>query len=145
MEVPRGQEWIGIAMSFSDYWENKILDHIFGKAAYAAPAHIYVAASTADPGESGSGLAEPSSGNYARVETDPADWTTATDGQIENAAAITFPTPTADWGAITHVALFDAATGGNFLARGQLPTVQNTYSGGAPLELSAGGLAVMLD
>ncbi|NLH41306.1 MAG: hypothetical protein GX448_05655 [Planctomycetes bacterium] len=132
-------------MSFSDYWENKILDHIFGKAAYTAPTHIYVAASTADPGESGSGLSEPAGGNYARVETDPADWTAAADGQIENAAAITFPTPTADWGAITHVALFDAATGGHFLARGQLPTVQNIYSGGGPLELSAGGLAVTLD
>jgi len=132
-------------MSFSDYWENTILDHIFGKAAYTAPAHIYVAASLADPGESGTGLTEPSDGNYIRVETDPADWSTAVDGQIENAAAIVFSTPTADWGVITHVALFDAATDGNFLARGELPTVQNIYFGGAPLELSAGGLAVTLD
>jgi len=132
-------------MSFSDYWENTILDHIFGKATYTAPTHVYVAASLADPGESGTGLTEPSGGNYARVETDPADWSIAVDGQIENAAAIVFPTPTADWGVITHVALFDAATDGNFLARGELPTVQNIYFGGAPLELSAGGLAVTLD
>ncbi len=132
-------------MSFSDYWESKILDHIFGKAAYTAPTHIYVAASLADPGDSGTGLVEPPGGNYARVETDPADWTAATDGQIENTAAFVFPTPTADWGVITHVALFDAATGGNFLARGQLPTVQNIYFGGAPLEVSAGGLAISLD
>jgi len=132
-------------MSFSDYLEDTILDHIFGKAAYTAPAHIYVAASLADPGESGTGLAEPSGGNYARVETDPADWSTAVDGQIENTSAIVFTTPTADWGVITHVALFDAATDGNFLARGELPTVQNIYFGGAPLELSAGGLAVTLD
>ena len=145
MEIPRGQERVGTTMSFSDYWENKILDHIFGKAAYAAPAHIYVAASLADPGDSGNELAEPANGNYARVKTDPADWNAAIDGQIENAAAFVFPTPTADWGVITHVALFDAATGGNFLAGGQLPTVQNIYFGGAPLEISAGGLAVTLD
>lgn len=132
-------------MSFSDYWEDKILDHIFGKAAYTAPAHIYVAASLADPGESGTELAEPSGGSYTRVETDPVDWSAAAEGQIENTATIVFPTPTADWGVITHIALFDAATGGNFLARGQLPTVQNIYYGGAPLEVSASGLAVTLD
>lgn len=132
-------------MSFSDYWENKILDHIFGKAVYTAPAHIYVALSMADPGESGSGLQEPSGGNYGRVETDPADWSTAADGAIENAAAILFPTPTADWGAMTHAALYDAATGGNFLACGELPSVLNVYATSPAPELAAGDLVVTLD
>ncbi len=145
MEVPRGQEWIGIAMSFSDYWENRILDHIFGKAAYTAPSHIYVALSRADPGELGSGVQEPSSGNYSRVETDPADWSAAAAGAIENAAAITFPTPTADWGGMTHAALYDAATGGNLLACGELPSVLNVYATSPAPELAAGKLVVTLD
>lgn len=34
--------------SFSNYWENKILNHIFGKSGYTPPA-IYVGLSIADP------------------------------------------------------------------------------------------------
>ena len=44
--------------SFSNYWENKILNHIFGKSSYTPPA-IYVGLSTADPLDNASGLAEP--------------------------------------------------------------------------------------
>ena len=35
--------------------------------------------------------------------------------QISNAATITFPTPTANWGTITGIALYDASTAGNLL------------------------------
>jgi len=49
---------------FSNYWENKILDHIFGKGSYAPPT-IYVGLSTADPTDDGSGLAEPSGNAYS--------------------------------------------------------------------------------
>jgi hypothetical protein len=110
-------------MSFSRYWRNATLNHHFGKAAYTAPAHIFVALSTANPGVDGSGLAEPSGGSYAPVETDPADWDTATVDVLSNIAAVLFPTPTGAWGTITHVALKDAA-GGNVLASTPLSSPQ---------------------
>jgi hypothetical protein len=104
---------------FSDYWENKILDHIFGKGSYTPPT-IYVGLSTADPTDDGSGLAEPSGNAYARVQTSASDWNTASNGSLENASDIIFDQATGSWGTITHFALFDAATAGNLLAHGAL-------------------------
>jgi len=104
---------------FSDYWENKILDHIFGKGSYTPPV-IYVALSTADPTDDGSGFAEPSGNSYARLQTSASDWNAASSGSLDNASDITFGQATGSWGTITHFALFDAVTGGNMLAHGEL-------------------------
>ena len=104
---------------FSGYWENKILDHIFGKGSYTPPT-IYVGLSTADPTDDGSGLAEPSGNAYARAQTSTSDWNAASNGSLDNAGNITFDQATGSWGTITHFALFDAATAGNMLAHGAL-------------------------
>lgn len=104
---------------FSNYWEDKILNHIFDKDHYTPPT-IYVALSTADPLDDASGFAEPTGNAYARVETSASDWNTASGGFLDNANNIIFPKATGSWGTITHFALFDAATGGNMLAHGAL-------------------------
>ena len=104
---------------FSDYWENKILDHIFGKNNYTPPT-IYVALSTTDPLDDASGLAEPSGNGYARTQTSASDWNAASNGSLDNVSNITFTQATGNWGIITHFALFDAATTGNMLAHGVL-------------------------
>lgn len=104
---------------FSDYWENKILDHIFGIGSYTPPT-IYVGLSTADPIDDGSGLAEPSGNGYARTQTSASDWNAASNGSMDNSSDITFAQATGSWGTITHFALFDAATAGNMLAHGVL-------------------------
>lgn len=116
--------------SFSDYWEDKILDHIFGKDNYTPPT-IYVALSTADPLDNASGITEPVGNAYARVETSASDWNTASDGSLDNANDIIFPKATGSWGTITHFALFDAATNGNMLAYGALSqpkVVDNSFT-----------------
>jgi len=130
--------------SFSDYLENKILDHIFMKTAFSQPTNIYVALSTADPGEDGSGISEPSGNGYARVQTSGDDWNAAANGHIDNANDITFPEATGDWGTITHFALFDAATGGNMLAYGSL-SQSKTIGSGDTAKFKAGDLDVTLD
>ena len=107
-------------MSFANYWENEILDHIFDKGSYNAPANIYIGLSPADPGDDGSGLSEPSGGSYARVSTSPSDWNAASAGVITNASRVTFATSTAVWGTVTHICLFDALSGGNLLGSGVL-------------------------
>jgi hypothetical protein len=113
-------------VSKGNYLEKKLLDHVFGKAAFTAPANIYVAASTADPTEDGSGLAEPSGNNYSRVSTAAADWNAATlgAGTLTNANAINFPVASGSWGTITHVALYDASSGGNLLYKGAISPSQ---------------------
>jgi hypothetical protein len=93
--------------SFSDYLENKILDHIVGNAAFTAPTNIFVALSTADPLDTGLSIAEPFGSAYARVSTDDSDWDAASGGALDNGADITFVEASGAWGTITHFALFD--------------------------------------
>ena len=106
-------------MSFSNYLENKLLDHLFGKSVFTPPA-VYVALSTADPLDDGSGLAEPGVGSYARVLVLAANWNVAASGITDNNSSIIFPMATAPWGIITHVALIDALVAGNILGSGAL-------------------------
>ncbi len=129
--------------SFSNYWENEVLDHLFGKGAYTPPT-IYVALTAADPGEAGAGLSEPVGNGYARAQTAPSDWNTANGGLLDNAGEIEFDTPTDNWGTLTHFALFDAATAGNMLAYGTL-TNAKTVGSGDTVRFAAGELNVTLD
>jgi len=129
--------------SFSDHWENEILDHVFSKGSYTPPT-IYVGLSTADPLDNGSGLAEPSGNGYTRVQTSGASWTTASGGSLSNASDITFPQATGSWGTITHFALFDAASAGNMLAHGAL-SQSKTITSGDTAKFAAGDLDVTLD
>ncbi len=133
-------------MSFSDYLETKVLDHVFGKIAYTMPT-VYVGLSTADPLDDGSGLSEPVGGAYARVATTGATWNAAVAGapsSINNANALTFPQATASWGTVTHFALFDAATGGNLLGSGAL-TAAKAVASGDTVKFDIGQLSATLD
>ena len=123
-----------MAGSFSDYLENKLLDHVFGASSYSAPATIYFALSTADPTDDGSGIAEPSGNNYARksVTNDKDLWTDASGGALENEAAITFNTASGSWGTISHFAVFDESSGGNMLIHGDLTTPKAVGTGDTP-------------
>ena len=131
-------------MSKSDYLEKKLLDHTFGKAAYTAPANIFVGLSTADPGDDGATLAEPSGNNYSRVSTAAADWNAATlgAGTLTNANAINFPVASGSWGTITHVALFDASSGGNLLYKSSAISPSQAIGNANQLVISAGSLVV---
>jgi len=129
--------------SFSNYWENELLDHLFGKGSYTAPT-IYVGLSTTDPGDDGAGLSEPGGNGYARVQTAPADWNSAAAGSLANAGLIEFNEATGSWGTATHFALFDSASGGNLLAHGAL-TQAKTVTVGDTARFTAGDLNVTLD
>jgi hypothetical protein len=129
--------------SFSDHWEEEILDHLFGKGSYTPPT-IYIGLSTADPGDDATGLSEPSGNGYARVATASADWNAASGGALDNANAIEFGEASGSWGTVTHFALFDAASGGNMLAHGSL-TQSKTIASGDTARFSAGDLDVSLD
>ena len=129
--------------SLSNYWENEILDHVFGKGSYTPPT-IYVGLSTADPLDDATGLAEPSGNGYARVQTAGADWDAAVGGALDNANDITFPQATGSWGTVTHFALFDAASAGNMLAHGALDT-SKAVNNGDTVKFASGDLDVTLD
>lgn len=138
---------------FSDYLEQALLNHVFRGLAYSAPGTLYVALSTADPGEDGSGLAEPgtpgttpdATNNYNRVAMSTADWAldTAT-STISNTVTVTFPQATADWGNISHFAIIDAQSGGNVLMSNTISPAQNVVSGNT-LIFEVNALQVTLD
>lgn len=127
-------------MSFSDYFENTILDAIFRSGDYT----IYVGLSTADPGDDGANLAEPSGNGYTRVLTSTTDWAAASGGETLNAEAISFPAAEGSWGTITHFTLFDALTGGNLLASGVL-TASKEIGLDQIARFPAGDISITLD
>lgn len=132
-------------MSKSNYLENAVLDHIFGKGAYTVPT-IYVALWTATLTDASTGdtAGECSGGAYARVETAASDWDDAASGEIDNTSAITFPTATAAWGTVTHFALLDASTSGNILFHEALNASREVAEGATPT-FAIGSLVVTED
>lgn len=132
--------------SFGNYLENELLDHVWGAAAYTAPATLYLALSTADPTDDGSGIAEPSGGSYARlgVANNLTNWPGAVAGSKSNGTDMQFVTATASWGVISHMAIFDAASGGNMLAHAAL-TSSKTIDNGDTVIFETGNLTITLD
>jgi len=115
--------------SISDFLELELLDHVFGTA-YSVPTNIFIALSTADPLDTGAAIAEPSGNGYARKVHN--SWDAAAARLTENTGVITFAQASGAWGLITHYAIFDAITGGNFLAHGSLAVSKNVVNGNTP-------------
>lgn len=126
-------------MAMSDYLEKKLLDHVYGGSAFTQPSSWYVALFTSDPADDASGT-EVSGGGYQRTAYGPTV-TSGTSPQAENASDITFPQATADWGTVTHVAIFDAQTGGNMLDYGPLTQSVDVQKDGV-FKILAGDLTV---
>jgi len=125
---------------FSDYYENKVIDHMLRNQAFTPPATVYVGLYTAAPTDAGGGT-EVSGGSYARQAVTLA---AASAGSTQNSADITFPTATADWGTIVAAGLFDAASAGNLLAWNNL-TASKTVSNGDTFKITAGSLTISVD
>jgi len=122
---------------FSDFMENKIIDHMLRNQAYTPPTTVYVALYTSDPTDADTGT-EVSGGSYARQA---AGLSAASGGASSNAADITFPQATADWGAITHIGLRDALTAGNLLMHSPLDA-SKTVNNGDTFKINTGDLDV---
>jgi hypothetical protein len=125
---------------FSDYYENKVIDHMLRNQAFTPPSTVYVGLYTAAPTDAGGGT-EVSGGSYARQAVTLA---AASAGATQNSADITFPTATADWGTIVAAGLFDASTAGNLLAWNNL-TASKTVNNGDTFKIVAGSLTISVD
>jgi hypothetical protein len=126
-------------MSFSNYLETEILDHVFGGNAYTAPSTLYLALFTAAPGETGGGT-ECTGTSYARQTIT----FTVSGNEASNSAAVEFPTAGSNWGTISHIGVFDALTSGNLLAYGAL-TASKTVESGDVFRVPSGDLDITLD
>ena len=128
-------------MSFSNFLETEILDHVFAGAAYTAPSTHYLALYTAAPGETGGGTEVTTSGTaYVRK----AVAFTTTGNTTSNSAAVEYPTATASFGTVTHVGVFDAATSGNLMAYAALSSSKAIATGDV-FRVPTGDLDITLD
>lgn len=119
-------------MHATNYLENKLIDQIFRGRAYTFPTSLWLALFTVSPSDAGGGT-EVSGGDYERFEL-PCDFSTfkstqgttadedssGTGGMTSNAIVIEYPTPSANWGTIVAIGIFDADTDGNMLFWGPL-------------------------
>lgn len=118
-------------MGFGTALKNELLDDVFSAAGTAPLANHFIALSTAPPLDDGSGVVEPVGGAYARVTVvnNGANWPIAVAGVKSSGADFTFPAATADWGLITHWAIYDALVAGNFVCWGTLQTSRTILNG----------------
>jgi hypothetical protein len=142
--------------AMSNFLENRLIDQIFRAQAAPTTSTLHVALYTAAPSDSGGGT-EVSGNNYSRasVTSSLANWagtqstgsttaSTGTGGATSNNNAITFATPSASWGTVTHFGIFDAASSGNLLFHGAL-TIAKTINSGDTVSFPAGSLSVTFD
>jgi hypothetical protein len=128
-------------MSFSNFLETEILDHVFAGAAYTAPTTLYLALFTAAPGETGGGTEVTTSGTAYARETVAF---TTTGNTTSNTASVEYSTATATFGTVTHVGVFDASTGGNLMAYATLSS-SKTIDTGDVFRVPTGDLDITLD
>jgi len=132
-----------MAVSFTNYGENKFMDALLRGQALGAPGTWYVGLSTTVPTEAGV-VTEPGGGWYARqaVAATLAAWagtqgagTTAvssgTSGTSSNNAQINYPNPTTAGAQISHWFLVDASSGGNVWLYGEI-----TDNAGTPITIT---------
>lgn len=153
--------------SMSDFLENKIIDWLLRAqaigitgataAAGTGPATVYIGLMTAADSDSSSGT-EVSGGSYARqaITSALANWagtqsagstttSSGTGGTTSNNNVVTFPAPSANWGTITHMGIFDAVSGGNLLFWAALTTPKTVNNGDPAPTFPAAALTLQID
>lgn len=110
-------------MSYSNYAENKILDHMLGTASWTAPTNVYIKLHTGDPGEDGTLNAS------AETTRKVATFAAASGGSAALSAAVEWATWSAGSETISHVSLWDDLTAGNCLGSGALSASKSLVNG----------------
>lgn len=128
-------------MSFSNTAETLVLNWLLTGGTAARPTAWHLALFTSNPAEDASGTEVTTVGTaYARQSAA----FTVTGNTASNTSAIEFPTATATYGTVSHVGVFDAATGGNLIAYAAL-TTSKAIDTGDVLRVPAGDLDITLD
>lgn len=131
-------------MAFTNYLEEQLLGHVFGLTTYTKPAGLFLALFTAAPGEAAGGTEVSTVGTAYARQPATFDVTPGNPSTAVNNAAIEYATATANYGTVTHVAIFDAATGGNMLSYAPL-SVAKTIGTGDVFRVPAANLTFTLD
>lgn len=144
---------IVISGGMTTYLGNKLLDWMWRGQTRTAPTNVYPALMKIT-GTSGSAGTEVTGGAYARpvIACSLAAWedtqnagggvaSSGTTNETETEAVTNWTTPTADWGNITAMEIYDALTSGNRLWWAALTSAKTILSG-QPVSVAAGGIKV---
>jgi hypothetical protein len=117
----------------SDYLEQQIFNHIFRNATFSKPTTIAIGLCGSPPADDGY-TELPNANSYARVPNVSGDalWSEhGVDGPGSNAAEISFPAASDDWGWVSGVIITDSATynDGNLLFHGALTAAKLVQNG----------------
>ena len=112
---------------------------MFTTSSVTRPTAWHIALYTAAPSDTGGGT-EVTGGAYARQSVA----FTVSGNTASNSASVEYPTATAGYGTVTHVGVFDAASGGNLIAYAAL-TTSKAIDTGDVFRLPAGDLDITLD
>jgi len=134
--------------SFSNYAENKTLDHAMGKASWTMPATVALALCTVVPTDSSTGesITEANYTGYARKVIAASALGSAASGEIKTSEALTFAECTSGSSTIIGYAVCDSSSkgAGNIIAWGTVTsTVISTTQ--TPATVASGGLVVTAD
>jgi len=137
-------------MAFSQYLADKILIWIKGTTFPTALSTVYISLHSGDPGTAGANnnvqLTITGSANRTSVATSTFSTVGAATGggfQITNNSSVQITTNAAGSATVTYFGVWDAVTGGNFLASGQLTTSVDVVAGDT-VQFNAGALAIRL-
>lgn len=100
-------------MSFTDARELALINNEYGAVAAGTRATKYAGLFSTAPADDGTGGVEISGGAYARQGQTNNTTNFPSANPKLNATAITFPTPTADWGIVRAMGWWDAVSAGN--------------------------------
>lgn len=132
-------------MSFTDYQEKLILQHVYGNVSWTPPSVYYFGLSTAAIGDDGTGLAEPSDVNYARVGVANGTFSFLySANQITNGTVVQFNAFAANSQELKYIFIADAPSGGNIRNVGSLSPAQ-TLLAGEQLRFDTGDIILTLD
>ena len=114
-------------MAFSNYLEDQITGWINGTTFDTAPTATFVQLYSQDPTDAGSATGA----LYTRISVAAGGWTRGTggNGTLTNTGVITITSSAASGATATHVAVFDAITGGNMLFAGALAASKTIATG----------------
>jgi hypothetical protein len=122
----------------TDLLEDEVLNRYLRFTTALTPvATVYVALYTTATTDAGGGT-EVTGGSYARTAV---TFGAPSSNTVANSGVVTFPTASASWGTITHMAILDASTLGNMLYHGPL-AASKTVDSGDTVSFAASALTV---
>jgi hypothetical protein len=126
---------------FTNYAEEKVLDHLFRNVSLTSPGTVYLALFTVITDGEASTVTEVSGNGYARAAI---AFSAYSGGSIANSAQIDFTASGGAFGTVVGIGIYDASTNGDLLAFGSLSASQAVNNGNT-LRFAAASVTVSLD